>query len=198
MSKTKSSVLAIIAKLISHLLGFGSIVLLCVIAIYSGKFSRTDFIWILVAVGFVLISGVMLLILVKYHIFKDFDLTDRRERPLFLFFITILTLIILFTYIIYDVDKVLQFVAAVYFIEMILNFIITLFWKISNHAIMVTNFVLFAISLLGMHYWFLFFLIPLVCWSRLYLKKHTFLQFVAGTVLPFIVMIPLVQLYNLW
>jgi membrane-associated phospholipid phosphatase len=62
---------------------------------------------------------------------------------------------------------------------------ITLFWQISIHAATVTGFVVFAMlatwPILGNGALAWIPLIPLVAWSRLYLKRHTMSQIVMGT-----------------
>lgn len=63
--------------------------------------------------------------------------------------------------------------------------LITLQWKISIHLFSYTS----AIGLLFVQFgtvalW-LFLLVPLLMWSRIYLKAHTFMQTVAGTITGF-------------
>jgi membrane-associated phospholipid phosphatase len=61
--------------------------------------------------------------------------------------------------------------------------IITMFWKISTHALGITAPLVASLYLFGSEPLPFFVLIPIVCWARVYLKAHTPLQVIAGTVL---------------
>jgi membrane-associated phospholipid phosphatase len=61
--------------------------------------------------------------------------------------------------------------------------IITMYWKISTHALGITAPLVASLYLFGREPLPFFVLIPLVCWARVYLKAHTVLQVVAGMAL---------------
>jgi membrane-associated phospholipid phosphatase len=61
--------------------------------------------------------------------------------------------------------------------------IITRYWKISTHALGITAPLVASLYLFGREPLPFFVLIPIVCWSRVYLKAHTVLQVVAGAAL---------------
>jgi membrane-associated phospholipid phosphatase len=63
---------------------------------------------------------------------------------------------------------------------------ITRFWKISTHALGITAPLVALVVLYGQQPLPFAVLIPLVGWSRVYLKAHTTLQVIAGTLLGFI------------
>jgi membrane-associated phospholipid phosphatase len=60
---------------------------------------------------------------------------------------------------------------------------ITRFWKISTHAIGITAPLVALVVLYGWQPLPFTVLIPIVCWSRVYLKAHTIAQVVAGALL---------------
>lgn len=60
---------------------------------------------------------------------------------------------------------------------------ITRFWKISTHAIGITAPLVALVVLYGAQPLPFMVLIPIVCWSRVYLKAHTVAQVVAGVAL---------------
>ena len=61
--------------------------------------------------------------------------------------------------------------------------IITMYWKISTHALGITAPLVASLYLFGREPLPFFILIPVVCWARVYLRAHTVLQVVAGTAL---------------
>ncbi|GAC1565260.1 MAG: hypothetical protein NVS3B17_22190 [Vulcanimicrobiaceae bacterium] len=60
---------------------------------------------------------------------------------------------------------------------------ITKYWKISTHALGVTAPLIVFVYMYGLQPLPFFVLIPLVGWSRVWLRAHTVLQVVAGTAL---------------
>jgi len=61
--------------------------------------------------------------------------------------------------------------------------IITMYWKISTHALGITAPLVASLYLFGREPLPFFVLIPIVCWARVYLKAHTVLQVLAGAAL---------------
>ena len=59
-------------------------------------------------------------------------------------------------------------------------FVITFFWKISLHMTVNTSGAILLNTLFHGAYLPVLVVIPLIFWSRLYLKKHTPLQLLAG------------------
>jgi len=192
----KKKILTFIAITISRIFGFGTFILLSLVAVYSGKFNITDYGWILLSAIMFMIAGGVLFICTKLKIFSDFDLTDRNERPLFFFILIILGIALFFIYVIFDVSMILRYFILIFLVEIILDFMITLFWKISNHTLAVTTFILFSIILLGYNYLYLLLLLPLVMWARLYLEKHTLGQLLGGVILAIFVIFPLSRIFG--
>ena len=64
--------------------------------------------------------------------------------------------------------------------------LITVSWKISVHSASAAGVATLIFSMLGAHV-FAFTPVVLVAWSRLYLKRHTFMQVLAGGILGMIV-----------
>lgn len=67
--------------------------------------------------------------------------------------------------------------------QTLLLFVITLAWQISIHTASTAGLVTFAALALGGAAIFLSLLVPLVIWARLYLRRHTASQTVAGALL---------------
>jgi membrane-associated phospholipid phosphatase len=61
--------------------------------------------------------------------------------------------------------------------------VITMYWKISTHALGITAPLVASLYLFGREPLPFFILIPIVCWARVYLKAHTVRQVLAGSAL---------------
>ncbi len=113
---------------------------------------------------------------------KDWDIQKREQRiPLYTF-----TLIchLAGLWLAYELGKTeLALVLGVFYLTGIIFALITLKWKISLHA--GVNAVLFtAINVFyGWQYIWLYGLLGLVMWARVYQKHHTWEQVIAGAVL---------------
>jgi len=62
-----------------------------------------------------------------------------------------------------------------------------IFYRISFHVALSTSLLILVNHFSAWAFWPLFLIIPLIGWSRLYLKKHTLLQVIAGFLVPFLV-----------
>jgi membrane-associated phospholipid phosphatase len=74
---------------------------------------------------------------------------------------------------------------------------ITRYWKISTHALGISAPIVVLIKLYGLQPLPFIVLIPIVCWSRVYLRAHTVLQVVAGTVLGIASVLLFLRLFKL-
>lgn len=119
-------------------------------------------------------------LLMLYHKqIKDWDIQNRAQRiPLYLF-----TLVCHLggLWLAHEFGKGDLFqILVVFYAVAVLFFLITLKWKISLHAgvnsVLITTIVMFY----GTKYVWLYSLLCLVMWARVYLKHHTLGQVVAG------------------
>ena len=78
-----------------------------------------------------------------------------------------------------------------------LAIIITYWWKISLHSSLVTIFVAMLIFIYGLKVWPVILFIPLVFWSRLYMKRHTFAQLFGGFVVSLLIVGSVFYLYGI-
>jgi membrane-associated phospholipid phosphatase len=72
---------------------------------------------------------------------------------------------------------------AAYTVSTIVVQFITRYWKISTHALGITAALVALTLLYGNQTLPFLVLIPMVCWARVYLKSHTVMQVVAGSLL---------------
>lgn len=113
----------------------------------------------------------------------DMPNKEDRVRPLFWILLSyLLGVVVLFAISAPIVITVLMFC---YFSNTLVVLLISLFWKISIHSVGVAGPVAFLIYVFGYPGLIFLLLIPLVMWSRLFLKRHTRNQVIAGASLGF-------------
>ena len=135
-------------------------------------------------------------------IFKLFDITSdltvskREERPkLYLTFLSffLISLNIAIT----TQNSTLIEIYSVLNLTFVLGTLITFFWKISFHMIFSTLIIFFICYLLKTpEIYSLVILLPLIGWSRLQLRKHSFKQVLGGTLLSLIGILIVLTLFN--
>lgn len=115
----------------------------------------------------------------------DMDIPERKER-----FYPLLMVIISYaigTILLYMLNAPLitTVLMLCYFTNTLAVFFISIYWKISIHAMGVTGPVVALIFVFGPIGTIFALLIPVVMWSRLYLKEHTLSQVIMGVLLGF-------------
>lgn len=116
----------------------------------------------------------------------ELDIPQRTDRnvPLLLVIMSYLVgAIILYTINAPIITTILMFC---YFSNTLIVFFINLYWKISIHSMGVAGPVTALIYVFGPIGSIFSMIIPLVMWSRLYLKRHTLLQVISGALLGLI------------
>lgn len=163
-----------VAEAISLLLGFPWIVIIV------GLLLDQNFLLSFLYVVFLLLIplGYVGFLLVRHKV-SDFDITRREERfkPMLATMCSFTTAIALAWF--FGTTRMFHLSMILYAV-FLANFIITFFWKISLH--MTLN-VIGVILLNVIFHWtvpYLFLVIPLIFWSRLYLERHTVAQLLAG------------------
>ena len=173
-----------LAETISVVLGFPWIVLLIFILIFSS--GQTSIQNLLLSLTYMFL---LLIIPLGYIIFlrkkgeiSNFDITKRTQRykPLILFLM--LLVLCIGIALITGSHMNLKYL-TVLFLIVVVNIIITFYWKISLH--MTLNIVAIVFINYAYHWklGFLFLLLPIIFWSRYYLKRHTVSQLLAGMII---------------
>ena len=89
-----------------------------------------------------------------------------------------------------QVSKELEFGAISIFFNLVILFIVRSFWKISAHTSVYTNFST-TLSLIYSNFILTFIFLPIIVWSRIRLKRHTYSQVIiggaVGSILPIII-----------
>ena len=115
----------------------------------------------------------------------EFDMPRKEDRLYPLLWIILSYLIGVIALYIISAPPITTVLMFCYFSNTMIVFVISLFWKISIHSMGVAGPAAAIIYVFGYAGLIFLILIPLVIWSRLYLKRHTFLQAITGASLGF-------------
>jgi membrane-associated phospholipid phosphatase len=145
----------------------------------------TDFWVLLFNSAFFTSIGPMLFIFALYATdrISDLDMSIRSERQkVFSAFVIFFVLGTLDLGLIHAPKIMTATMAALAASSLVVQ-IITMYWKISTHALGITAPLVASLYLFGREPLPFFVLIPIVCWARVYLKAHTIRQVLAGSAL---------------
>jgi len=123
----------------------------------------------------------------KLKFISDWDISERKERySLFIFSsLSIISCLLIF-YFLGEVNLLYFYLKVL--LPVLFFFLITFFWKISGHLLL--NSILLHLLYLNFHTSIFLilavFILFLVGWSRVNLKKHNWLQVFAGAFLPWL------------
>ena len=140
--------------------------------------------WLAIVALFVtVLPALSIALMVRFAKVSDFHLQNREERLLPL--CCTLVSMIIGTVLLHQLGAPSEVVwAGVAYISNSLIFsAITPIWKISFHSSVATGCVTVLVMLVNPQFGWLFLLIPLISWARVYRKRHTLLQTVVGAVL---------------
>ncbi len=128
------------------------------------------------------------LILYKSKKISDFDISRREERVKWFFALVLfwMTTLLLFNF--FEVPHLIFTFQLWLVIFGITNACITVFWKISGHAMLSVSLVLWLTFLVNKIFFSLLFVfVPLIIWARIKANKHTLSQLITGSVLMFFI-----------
>jgi len=174
---------SLISRIFDPFIGF--IILFSVAGVRSGVMGWDLFrLMSILFVTMILAPGVLLLWTVKTKRVTNWDISNRRERVRA--FVVLTFFLCIDCVIMYMVGTPLMNQVFHFFLVLFAGFfLITLRLKLSGHMSTISLIVLFLTSWYGGMFFSLYFLIPLVAWARLRLKRHTMREILMGTVYPF-------------
>lgn len=146
--------------------------------------SQEVLLWLVIVATFVTVLPILAIILLfRFSKVSDIHLNDKEERLLPLCF-TLVSLI-LGTIILDKIGASHKIIWAclAYIVNSVVFSAITPLWKISFHTSVTTGCIMVLVFLVDSNLVWLFMLIPLIAWARVYRERHTFLQTVVGTLL---------------
>ena len=177
------------ARHVSNILSPASISLpfIVLVALYRASDKLTALLYALITLFFVSV-GPLAYIVIGVHLGKlsDIDISHRSERARpFLFGISS-TLVGLLVLLLIQGPKNLQTALIITIVSAIILLITTLWWKISIHASSLGGVATMLTALYGAAMLPCFFLLILVSWSRVVLRRHTILQVIAGSLVSIV------------
>jgi len=179
-------VLTDIARIFSTVCNpFLTALVLFVILAHEKARSAPEFWFLLFLTAFFTSLGPMLYVLWLYATDRitDLDMSVRAERErvfgVFVIFYAVGTVALWWLH----APPVITATMAGYATASLITQYITRYWKISTHALGITAPLIVLIYLFGWQPVPFLVLIPIVCWSRVFLRAHTPLQVMAGVVL---------------
>lgn len=110
----------------------------------------------------------------------ELDMPNREDRLYPLFWILLSYLLGVIVLFIISAPSVITVLMFCYLSNTLVVLLISLFWKISIHSVGIAGPVAFLIYVFGYPGLISLLLIPLVMWSRLFLRRHTCSQVIAG------------------
>jgi len=113
----------------------------------------------------------------------DHHVGVRQQRPLPLLVGVASMLVGLMVLVLWGAPPDLVALVAVVAIGLVTSLLVTLVWKLSIHAVVVSGAVTILVFVFGPPLLVLAPLVPLVCWARVAVHDHTAAQTVAGAVL---------------
>ncbi len=128
-------------------------------------------------------------------IIADIDITKRQQRygvMTLMFVLQLISLWLIYT----RGNATLLDLSLIIDAVFISTYLITLLWKISLHMTINVIAILLLNVLFDWKYLYLLAIIPLVMWSRFYLKKHTLSQLIAGTLVSGSIMLIGFEYFN--
>ena len=172
---------------------------LFVIIAHAEARSTTDFWFLLFTSTFFTSLGPMLYVLWLYATDRiaDLDMSVRSEREkVFITFVLFYAVGTLVLWLIHAPTLLVATMAGYTAAALVVQYI-TRYWKISTHALGVTAPLVGLVYLYGQQPLPFVVLIPIVGWSRVYLKAHTVLQVVAGVALGLISVLVFYHIFRL-
>lgn len=134
-----------------------------------------------------IIFGALIPILTSLILIKrmntDLDITDRTKRTMPLILAICSYLLGFFVLLWFGAPAIVSALMLIYGTNTLIILIINFYWKISIHAMGIAGPTAAFIFTFGVVGAIIGLVIPLVIWSRTKLKKHTFSQVIAGSVL---------------
>jgi len=143
--------------------------------------------WLTLILCEVIIPIILLGVFIKLGFVSDIDITKRSERKLY--FLTVLMAHLISVMVLwYFGNRLMGELRLLGWVIELVGIIVTFYWKISVH-LAANSFVLgIVLILFGLKWWPILLILPGVAWSRIFLKKHTFAQTLAGGALPLVVL----------
>lgn len=175
------------------------VVTLAILAIAVYYSDRYELFWLWAFAGILLLIGpatIYVYFAYKKGAVSDINMSEREERLRPLIISLIGAIIVMWVLMDRDAPKPLILLGMTLVSELVIIIFVTVFWKISLHALTYSSAVTLLVYLFNPLAAILYvFLLP-IGWARIYRKRHTLLQVVAGSLVGIIVVLAIFLLFN--
>ncbi len=143
---------------------------------------ETSIIWTIYTFIFFLVIAAFVLYNVKKGVFTDMDVSKRQQRPILFKFFFILGSIYLVGLFLFGGPEILLYIVVSIMLSIIVVSLLNKKIKLSLHVATLSA-LLSAVTVYYRGYsFFLLFLIPLIAWSRVKVKRHSVEETVVGAI----------------
>lgn len=143
--------------------------------------------WMAIALVFdLVIPGCYVLWLMEKEHIRDIHLPDHEQRKIPFLITAVSSIIGALALVFIHAAKPVVVMGVVYAVNASVVALLTLYWKVSIHAVMLSSIVTIAVVLFGVQYAWLYLILVLICWARVYRRRHSVRQVVGGALISFI------------
>lgn len=173
-----------IAKVVSILLHPALLILLMPFLVVYKQTENSIYAlkWEIFSAFFVFLAGILVFFGERSGVFSDADLTKRNER--YKFYLMVITLLLLYIAVVVFFKGIFSpfvIIALGTFIGVIIFTIANHLFKISIHSGVVCALVMSVGILYGLNAFFaIVWIVPLMIWARVVLKRHTIAEAISG------------------
>lgn len=144
---------------------------------------RTAWEWTIYTLGFLFIFVIFVLFGVKKKIFSDIDVSKREQRTILYFAAAALSILYLCILLILHGPLILFITTFGIMLGIIIASIINMKVKASVHVAAISGLITSLSIIYKGYYLLLLFLIPIIGWARVKIKRHTVPEVIIGAIL---------------
>ena len=134
-----------------------------------------------------ILPGTYILLLLEQKKIASIHLDSHADRKKPFIFAAASSLVGLIIICLIGAPKAFIAMDLAYTVNVLIIAIITQWWKISIHSAVISAIVILSIILFGNGYWVLIIIWILVAWARVFRKRHTIAQVLAGALVAIVV-----------
>ena len=136
-------------------------------------------IWLVISLLFLVIAGFIVFLEVERGVFSDLDVSHREQRPLLFLIAFIICAIYLGCLVLFQAPRILMISAVGIGAGILVTSFVNRWIKASIHVatntcVLLSCMIMYQLPLVTL------LLIPLIAWSRIYIKRHTLSETIAG------------------
>jgi len=186
----KMSFLDMVSFIISTLFSplFVACVFFIIVAIAFNEDVKTFWPQLMIIIFFIaILPGTYILLLLEQRKIASIHLNSHQDRKMPFLFAAISSWLGFAIILLIGAPKAFLAMDLAFSLNVLIIAIITQWWKISIHSAVIAAIIMLTIILFGIKCWPLIFLWFLVSWARVFRKRHTIAQVVAGAFVAIIV-----------